>query len=248
MLKHGVFISDIHLPDNIPLKPVLDYIEEVNPEIVILGGDIIDAKGLHASESMKAEQVKMAWFKRDVRLAVGLIEDIKSRVSGDSELIYLEGNHEHRYTRLQEKYPELFEEALDFQGAIRPSVSAYIPYATSGSYVKVGDTVFTHGDIYPDLHAKPYALRYSPNKVVYGHMHHFQAYTTHRALLHESARYAVTAGCLSTLNPDWKKGQANQWVNGFVSFVTDGVVTTPTVHLIERGRFVIGRKVYGASK
>lgn len=242
-LQHGVFVSDIHLPENIELKPVLDYIADVKPATVILGGDIVDAKGLHASESMKAEQVKMSWFKRDVRLAQSLIDEIKDRTN--AEIIYLEGNHEQRYARLQEKYPELFEEALDFRGAMKPLVTRYVPYATAGSYHKIGDTVFTHGDIYPESHAKPYALRYTPHKVVYGHLHHFQAYTAHRALLNESSRYAVTAGCLSTLNPEWKKGKANQWVNGFVSFVTDGAVTTPTVHLIERGRFAVGGKVYG---
>ncbi len=242
-LQHGIFISDIHMPENIPLAPVLDYIKDVKPSIVIFGGDIIDATGLHASESMKAEQVKMSWFRRDVAMASGLIRQVAERTN--AALIYLAGNHEGRYERLQLKYPDLFRDTLDFEAKIGPLVNRYVPYGTAGSYHKIGDTVFTHGDIFPDSHAKPYALRYTPNKVVYGHLHHFQAYTTHRALLHESPRYAVTAGCLSTLNPEWKKGKANQWVNGFVSFVTDGTVTTPTVHLIERGRFAVGGKVYG---
>lgn len=244
-IKHGVFMSDIHLPENIHLKPVLDYIADVKPSVVILGGDIVDAKGLHASESMKAEAVKLAWFKRDVKLASNLIEQVREVADADAELIYLEGNHEERYARLQAKYPDLFAEALNYRGAMKPLVDRYVPYGTAGSYHKIGDTVFTHGDIFPESHAKPYALRYTPNKVVYGHLHHFQAYTTHRALLNERPRYAVTAGCLSTLNPEWKKGKANQWVNGFVSFVMDGGTTVPTVHLIENGMFAVGSKVYG---
>lgn len=243
-LKTGVFISDIHMPDNIDLTPVTDYIADLQPDTIILGGDIIDAEGLHASESMKAEQVKMEWFDRDVALATHFINHLKA-ISPNSKIIYLEGNHEQRYARLQEKYPHLFKQTLNFRKAIVSQVDKYVNYAQSDSYHKIGDVVFVHGDIFPDLHAKPYALRYSPNKVVYGHMHHFQAYTTHRALLHESSRYGVTAGCLSTLNPAWKKGQANQWVNGFISFITDGTTTTPTIHLIEKGRFAVGRKVYG---
>ncbi|MGD9724860.1 MAG: metallophosphoesterase [Nitrospiraceae bacterium] len=243
-LKSGVFISDIHLPDSIDLAPVIEYIGDLQPETIILGGDIIDATGLHASESMKAEQVKMEWFERDVELAYGLIANLK-KVSPNSKIIYLEGNHEQRYARLQEKYPDLFKNTLNYRKVISRLVDKYVNYAQSDSYYKIGDVVFVHGDIFPDLHAKPYALRYSPNKVVYGHMHHFQAYTTHRALLHESSRYGVTAGCLSTLNPAWKKGMANQWVNGFISFLTDGTTTTPTVHLIEKGRFAVGRKIYG---
>lgn len=244
-LEHGIFISDIHLPDSIDLKPLLAYVKDTKPSIVILGGDIIDASGLHASESMKAEQVQMSWFKRDVKLASGLIADIR-KASPSTNILYLSGNHEGRYGRLQAKFPDLFAESLDFDGAMRPLVEKYIPYGTADSYVKIGDCVFIHGDIFPDSHAKPYALRYTPNKVIYGHLHHMQAYTTYRALLNESPRYAITAGCLSTLNPEWKKGKPNQWVNGFISFVTDGEVTTPTVHLIERGRFAVGSKVYGA--
>ncbi len=241
-LKHGVFISDVHMPDNINLRPVLEYIADVKPSIVVLGGDIIDAQGLHCSESMKAEQVKMSWFKRDVRLATGLIADILRRTK--ASIIYLEGNHEQRYARLQEKYPELFSESLDFRSAITPLVEKYIPYGKAESYYQVGDTVFIHGDIFPDTHAKAYAVRYSPSKVVYGHLHHYQAYTTHRALLHEQPRYALTAGCLSTLNPEWKRGRANQWINGFVSFVTDGQTTIPTAHMIEKGILSVGGKVY----
>lgn len=244
-LEHGIFISDLHLPESIDLRPLLAYVKDTKPSTIILGGDIIDASGLHSSESMKAEQVDMAWFKRDVKLALDLIKALKA-ASPKASIIYLAGNHENRYDRLRFKYPDLFKESLDFAAAVSPYVSSYIEYATANSYVKIGDCVFIHGDIFPDSHAKPYSLRYTPHKVVYGHLHHFQAYTGHRALLNESPRYAVTAGCLSTLNPEWKKGKANQWVNGFVSFITDGEVTVPTVHMIERGRFAIGSKIYGA--
>lgn len=242
-LKTGVFISDIHMPDHISLEGIFAYIKDLQPNYVVLGGDIIDAQGFHASESMKAEQVNLDWFKRDVELAMGLIEIIR-KLAPKALVVYLEGNHEQRYNRLQCKYPDLFKDSLNYRKAVGQFVDKYIPYGTAASYYVVGDVVFTHGDIFPDMHAKPYAIRYSPRKVVYGHMHHFQAYTTHRALINEQPRYGVTAGCLSTLNPEWKKGQANQWVNGFISFWTDGSTTVPSVHLIEKGKFMIGGKIY----
>lgn len=243
-MKKGIFLSDIHLPDNISLKGIIDYVGDLRPDVIILGGDIIDGEGLHASESMKAEEVKMSWFERDVELARNFIADLR-KASPKASVVYLEGNHEQRYARLQTKYPELFKKTLDFRGAMKPLVEQYIPYATAQSYYRLGDTVFVHGDIFPDLHAKPYALRYSPLKVIYGHMHHFQAYTVHRALMHQSNRYGVTAGCLSTLNPAWKRGQANQWVNGFVSFTFTAKVLIPTIHLMEHEVFSVGGKVYG---
>jgi len=243
-MKKGIFLSDIHLPDSINLKGVIKYVADLKPDTIILGGDIIDGEGLHASESMKADEVKMEWFERDVELARNFIMELR-HASPKAEIVYLEGNHEQRYARLQAKYPDLFKKTLDFRKAVSDLVAEYIPYATAKSYYKLADTVFVHGDIFPDLHAKPYALRYSPFKVIYGHMHHFQAYTVHRALMHQSNRYGVTAGCLSTLNPAWKKGKANQWVNGFISFVYDKDVLIPTIHLMEQEMFSVGGKVYG---
>lgn len=245
MLTKGVFLSDIHMPDNIPLGPVFDFLKDFNPHMVVLGGDIIDAKGLHGAAHMQASQVKMEWFRRDVALAMGFVADIKRVCSTTPYVVYLAGNHEQRYDRLRANFPDLFVDSLDFQARVESCVDKYIPYGAAGSYYKIGDCVFTHGDIYPESHAKPYALRYTPYKVVYGHLHHFQAYTAHRALLHESPRFAITAGCLSTTNPEWKQGKANQWVNGFVSFVTDGKTTTPSVHIIDGGRFLAGNKIYG---
>lgn len=239
--KKGVFVSDVHLPDSINLSGLFQYVEDTKPEIVILGGDIVDAEGFHSSESMRADQVELWRFRRDTALAEGFV---KGMTRHGCFSVYLEGNHEQRYNRLQVKYPELFKEALNFRGFAKGLVNRYVPYGSSESYHQIGDTVFVHGDIFPDLHAKPYSLRYSPHKVVYGHLHHFQAYTAHRALLHDSTRYAVTAGCLSTLNPEWKRGHANQWVNGFVSFITDGKTTIPTVHLMEKGKFFANGKLY----
>lgn len=188
------------------------------------------------------EVARWSWFKRDVKLAETAIKAIKAVCK--AEIVYLEGNHEQRYARLQDKYPDVFGETLDYRAKMAPLVAKYVPYATAGSYHRIGDCVFTHGDIFPDSHAKPYALRYTPYKVVYGHLHHFQSYTTHRALLNESPRYALTAGCLSSTNPAWKKGKSNQWVNGFVTFWTDGTTTVPTPVMIEKGRFVVGGKEY----
>jgi hypothetical protein len=54
----------------------------------------------------------------------------------------------------------------------------------------------------------------------------------------------MTAGCLTKLAPDWKKGEAHQWVNGFVSFISDHGITVPTAHLIEGGKFNVGGKIY----
>lgn len=243
-ITKGVFMSDIHMPDNIKLAPLFNYMSDLGPDVVILGGDIVDASGMHGVDHMKASDVDMNNYDRDVCLARGLLKDI-FRINKRAEVVYLEGNHEERYERLRRKYPKAFGKAIDFRRDVLADSSAlWVPYGTYDSLVQYGDCVFIHGNIWPDNHAKAYALRHTPSKVVYGHLHHYQAYTTHRPGPHQSPRYAVTAGCLASMNPEWKKGAAHQWVNGFVDFFSDHGITVPTAHLIENNQFNIGAKVY----
>jgi hypothetical protein len=67
----------------------------------------------------------------------------------------------------------------------------------------------------------------------------------HSAMPELAPHYALTAGCLSTVAPEWKKGQPNCWINGFVDFFSDGKITTSTAHIIDtQGRFQIGGRIY----
>lgn len=246
-----MFLSDIHLPDNIPLSGVFEFIKDLNPDTVILGGDIVDAKGLHGCEHMRADQVERAWYERDRALFTQFLREIHS-LAPNAEIIYLEGNHEERYRRLMSKFPGQFSKEAHMrlypEGVPEGMKIKWIPYGTKESYIKIADTIFKHGDIYPDSHSKQYALNHAPYKVVYGHLHDTQVFTIRNAFgSGAGARYALTAGCLTFRDPDYKKGAPNKWVNGFVSFVFDGKCCTPTPHYIENGRFAVGTKVYACA-
>jgi hypothetical protein len=251
----GVFLSDIHMPDNIDLAPVLRYVEDLykqtikdkNKFLLILGGDIIDAKGMHGIESMMASNIKSEWYTRDCGLMTSFMQRLLI-ITPKAELVYLEGNHEERYKRIMVRYPDAWGDRFSFHRDVVSKFfpkAKWIPYGTYDSYYKLGDTVFTHGTIYPSNHAKKYAEVFAPFKVVYGHLHHYQAYTIHSAMPELPAHYAVTAGCLTHTAPEWKKGQPNCWINGFVDFVSEGGITTPTAHTIAKGKFMIGGRTYG---
>lgn len=243
----GIFISDVHLPDNISLSPVFSYIKEYQPNLVILGGDIIDAKGMHGVESFQASQMRLEWYERDKRLLKDFLTSLKTILSKKVKVVYLEGNHEERYKRISKKYPDAFGGRFNFNKNVVQEIfpgAKWIEYGDYQSFYKLGDCIFTHGTIYPENHAKKYASIYSPFKVVYGHLHHFQASTIHSALPGITSKYALTGGCLTHVSPEWKKGQPNCWLNGFVTFSSDKGITTPTVHLIEKGRLIIGGKEY----
>jgi len=251
----GVFLSDIHFPDNINLKPVLDYTKDLylqtmkdkNRFLIILGGDIIDGKGMHGVESMQASQIKLDWYKRDCELLSSFLHKLLD-IAPKAGMVYLEGNHEERYRRITTKYPDAFGDRFDFNRDVVQKVfpkARWVPYATYKSFYQLGDCYFIHGTWpLPDQHSKKIALNHAPYKVIYGHMHSWQATTVHNAVPTIPARYAVTAGCLCQLAPEWKKGSPHQWICGFIDFVSDSGVTTPTVHLIEKDKFTVGGKEY----
>lgn len=250
----GVFLSDIHLPDNISLIPLFKYIKDLYTEcqkngdkfLTILGGDIIDASGMHGIESLAASQIKKEWYERDTALLLRFLRQLRD-VAPKTELVYLEGNHEERYKRIMVRYPDAFGGRFDFHRDVVSKVfpkSKWVSYGTYDSYIKLGDTIFTHGNVYPTHHAKKYAEVFAPFKVVYGHLHHFQSHTIHSAMPDLPPHYAVTAGCLTHTAPEWKKGQPNCWINGFIDFISEGGITTSTPHVIENGKFMIGGTVY----
>lgn len=244
MIK-GVFLSDVHLPYEINLKPILEYIGDMKPDQIVLGGDILDGPD-HGVDSWTMEQVeKRGYFcyDRDVKLLKSFIEDLK-KVSPKSRIVYLEGNHEERYQRLVRRYPNTLKNRFRLDRDACPDAK-WIPYGDYDSFYKVGDCLFTHGTIFPDSHAKKMALAYLPSKVVYGHIHDFQSYTTHNGDPRKPGRFALTAGCLCGRLPDYKKGQPNKWINGFCSWFCYEGVTVATPHIVERGKFQIGAKIYG---
>jgi hypothetical protein len=219
----GIFLTDVHMPEHINLQPIFEYV------------DIIDAKGMHGVESFKVSDFKKEWYLRDVKLLKDFLTKLYSIVP-KAKYVYLEGNHEERFIRLMNKYPDTFKGDFNF---VRDSVPEgmnlkWISYGNENSFFKLGDTIFIHGHLYPDLHSKRYALDHTPFKCIYGHLHHFQAYTTRASMATRTPRYALTPGCLCHTTPEWKKGAPNQWVNGFLSFIKDGNTVIPTVHMIER--------------
>lgn len=237
-LIKGLFLSDIHAPDNISLEPVYRYAKDFKPTHLILGGDIIDAKGMYGIDSMAAANFNFAWYERDLKLLGEIINSLPY-----TKTVFFEGNHEYRYRRLAEKFPKVFGKAFKFQSVLNEG-TRWIPYGTYDSIYKLADTIFLHGDAYPDAHAKYYANAYPGYKVVYGHLHHYQAYSNRRALVNQRLNYAVTPGCLCHLEPEWKQGKAHQWQNGFISFVGNENSIVLNTHTIEHGRFYVGTQEY----
>lgn len=240
----GVFLSDIHLPYNIDLRPIFAYLKDLKPDEIVLGGDILDGPD-HGVDSWTMDQVEKRGYQcydRDVKLLKEFINDL-TKAAPKAKIIFLEGNHEERYQRLVRRYPNTLKSRFRLDRDACPNAK-WIPYGDYDSFYKVGDMLFTHGTIFPDAHSKKMAMAYLPNKVTYGHIHDFQSYTTHNGDPRKPGRYAITAGCLCGKLPDYKKGQPNKWINGFITWYSRNGVTVSSPHIIEDGCFMVGGQIY----
>lgn len=101
--KKVVTLPDIHYPYNISLTTIEKFLSDYKPDVLIYLGDLMELEYL-------------SFFERDNKLIVGdklkkeydeimRLMDKHIKLSGASEVYYVEGNHEYRVKRFLETYP-----------------------------------------------------------------------------------------------------------------------------------------------
>lgn len=102
--KRALLIGDVHLPyqDNSAITVCFDYAKKQKPDLVVLGGDIIDCHRL--SKFVKDPNARK--FSEELKRLEIFIETIKKLFK--CRIVYKLGNHELRYKHfLSEKAEEL---------------------------------------------------------------------------------------------------------------------------------------------
>lgn len=234
------FVSDVHVPehDAFAVRAWLTWAKARQPDIIILGGDILE---LESCSGHGGNIASAPMFLAEVEAGNAFLDDVQAACP-DAEIAYLEGNHE---TRLQRKVdvaapnlagalciPDLLR--LKDRGiAWRPYGSVFFPSAS-----KLG---FTHGTRANDHHAKTHLNSYGTS-IVYGHTHRAQFYT--QGFANNRLRGAFGAPCLRSLSVDWLKGPTG-WSQGFVlaHLFPDGHFTAYTI-MMDQQRFVEGGVLY----
>jgi len=99
LVRRALWYSDSHIPyqDNACLSVVKKIIKYVQPNILINGGDLIDAR--QATMKFAKDPLWREWLQDDIDQAAAHLSDFGSLVP-DARKIYLLGNHEERLERL----------------------------------------------------------------------------------------------------------------------------------------------------
>lgn len=152
-----VVASDIHDEncDRFWRRVFIDHIKRLQPDTVVLGGDIFDLPefGKYSVDPREYDIVgRIRWvhqFLADIREA-----------AADAEIVFIEGNHEHRLLRhLAESSPQIKIVLSDLHGFTVPKLLGLDQYEVR--YIARADLgTFNKGDLYKEL-SKNYEVFYN---------------------------------------------------------------------------------------
>lgn len=211
------FVSDCHAPfhDEKAILLAAARIEELRPDLLIFGGDILDCFLAGRFPRVGARITK---FVQELEGARWVIDTLADRCP-NARKVYLEGNHEMRHKvaiatmgmvpGFLEGYPGIsLEEALD----LKAKGIQYVHSRAGNASIKIGPLLFSHGSLYGQTPAKA-ELMANLCSGVSGHVHRM---TEHRVTSSTSGvdwRWQ-TSGCLSQ---DAHYADRNSEQLGFVS-------------------------------
>lgn len=226
-----VYLSDIHIPfeNKLSVDTAIDYIKEINPNKIILGGDVLDFYQI--SNFLKNPK------ERNVIDEIKHTKEFLYKIRNlfcDAEIIYLEGNHEQRLERYiinnaKELY-EVLENILQEKLELDKLKIQYIkqPFA-------IGKLWFMHGH---EVNCKSANAEYITNIIwkkvhnnfICGHWHRTQDKTWKNINGKYYGGYVV--GCLCK---DLDYALINNWNNGFaiIKYDANGYYNIENKKIIE---------------
>lgn len=219
--------SDVHIPfqDNKAVDAFLNACDDMNPDIVVLNGDIIDMFML--SRFTKGEG-------RNPLEEVTMCRDFLKRVRAaapDAQIFYVIGNHETRLERyVLTKAPELASLIEDVFSIIKVT-----DFNVRGcASVTINDhLVFKHGTLLGSKSGLS-AIKEMENAYMSGctgHTHRLCKYIARKA---GRKFFWIETGCLCDMNPEYVI-QPN-WQQGFAHImIENGKVTQARAYEIENG-------------
>lgn len=206
-----LFMSDIHFPfhDKEAWGLALRVLRKVQPDLIWLGGDIID---FYAVSHWERSPKRRTMLQDEIDVAVKELRKVR-KAAPNARMVLQEGNHEDRLRRyLWGRAPELAGLAALELPKLLHFEKLGIEFIGHGNPTKVGHLWHIHGDEvgggYVNI-ARGKLLKLFHN-VIFGH-HHKAQVDTIRAL--NGKTYAAWGnGCLCGMYPEYVANP--QWTHG----------------------------------
>jgi len=214
-LTKVVALFDLHIPNNIPLDGIYNFLKDEKPDIVILGGDFMDIQALSHWSLAGGKRLTLEGkrFQKECEQATEILDRIRTCVEG-ADIIYEGGNHEDWVEQYIEQHPEMDGIInLPIMLGLADREIKWIPYRDNNNFYKVGKLYYVHGEYTVSNHAKKMLSVWNCN-IRYGHLHDHQVYskTSRRGI--GDFHKAVSVPCLCKKG-DYLIGKSDNWSHGF---------------------------------
>lgn len=243
MLK-TVVINDLQIPfvDEAVLDLVLGFIDDIQPNGVVLNGDVVDC---YSIGGFAKNPLTDAQLTREISEAEAVME----RLSVIENKVWIGGNHEDRLRRF------VWNHAPQFAGldvASFPRLFHLADYGFDwidyGDFYTIGKLLVTHGDLVRQdsgATARAHFAKFGRSLLI-GHTHRMGAYYKTRL---GKPYVAYENGCLCSLKPEWTKHP--DWQQGFsvVHHETDGAFYVQQIPIFRRNgkpTFFYGEELWHA--
>lgn len=243
-LTHVVGLFDLHFPyeDKRTYDNVLSYTQRSQPNVIVLGGDVVDLDLI--SNKAKRREIEGKRLLKDLKYARQRLVELRE-INPDAEIYLIEGNHDERMERYIDDHPEV-EGILEVPTMLELDAQEihWIPSWRKGELLTIGKAHFIHGQYENTYHTKTTVDNYGVN-MFYGHIHDVQSYSK---ILHgdDSTIMAQSCGCLCRYNMPYLKGRPTKWQQAFLDLWVrpDGFFNHQVVSIFNH-RFVVNGVEYG---
>ena len=233
-----VILNDIQIPfqDRKCLDLVLDFIDQLEPDGVILNGDIVDCYSL---SSFNKDPHTRATLDKEI----GQSKELMERLEVIPHKIWQGGNHEDRLRRmLWAKAPGLVSKYTSFQALFQLQDHGFV-WKEYGDYTMLGKLMVTHGDLVNKHSA--YTAKNNFDKhgtsVIVGHTHRMGTfYKTDRNGTHVS----YENGCLCRMDPEYVSNPNWQHAFAVVHVAKGGMFNIQSIPILNSKLFFYGSEVY----
>lgn len=230
------------LHDPRALGAVLEFARDFRPDVVILGGDMLDCGAISHHREGQIRLTEGLRLKLDME---GLRKDLLAPIESlrPKRMVFHVGNHEDWLEDFVDEHPGV-EGIVDLrQGLGLGRAWEFIP---QGQHSKLGKLYFVHGDqIRSSQYSARWAIEAYEKSIRFGHFHRAQLHTKISALDQKDMRTGMGVPALCRRDPGYGKGAPNQWAEGFLwGYVFEDGSFSDYLTFIVGNRFVANGRVY----
>lgn len=234
--------SPIH--DDKVLKVALDFMNDYKPEVVILGGDMLDCGPVSHHLKGKPWKTEGLRMRDDANELNAKLIDKINQMPWVKKKVFLTGNHEDWLNDLLDQNPGLVG-TFDLKTLLH--LDGWEVVDIDGHF-NLGKLTFIHGHQLgsQEFVAKKSVVEWERN-VRSGHVHTYQVYTKTSPMDVKLAKTGISVPCMCTKRAVFMEGRPNKWVQGFNHGVVfkDGSYAD-YISVVTNGRAFINGKIYSA--